>query len=182
MEGMRGHKVIFYIPLFSTLLPFNPGEAASSPQRDPGVNTQMMTSLPSPSTLSFLPLIDRVCVQCSQSLPRKGYQFTSQVLRVLTRVLISLPLVKVFFISVFIILVSLHCYLQLHAMLHLYVDLGKHNRDGLGRIQCLCSLSAGVPKKGTIMGSLNKKASGAQCFIIQNKSNSCHVEILFSSI
>ena len=44
----------------------------------------------------------------------------------LTRVLISLPLVKVFFISVFNILVSLHSYLYLHAILHMYVDLGKH--------------------------------------------------------
>ena len=39
-----------------------PGEAASSPQHGPGVNTQMMTSLPSPFTLSSLPVIDRVCV------------------------------------------------------------------------------------------------------------------------
>ena len=39
-----------------------PGEAASSPQRGLGVNIQMMTSLPSPFTLSSLPLIDRVCV------------------------------------------------------------------------------------------------------------------------
>ena len=41
---------------------FFPGEAASSPQRGPRVNAQMMTSLPSPFTLSSLPLIDRVCV------------------------------------------------------------------------------------------------------------------------
>ena len=40
-----------------------------------------------------------------------------------------------------------------------------YNRDGPGRIQCLCSSSADVPKWG-YMGSLNKKASGAQCFIM----------------
>ena len=43
----------------------------------------------------LLPTLDWSSL-CSQSLPRKGYQFTSQALRVLTRVLISLPLVKVF--------------------------------------------------------------------------------------
>ena len=47
-------RILFYMTL--------PGEASSSPQRGPRVNAQMMTSLPSPFTLSSLPLIDRVCV------------------------------------------------------------------------------------------------------------------------
>ena len=53
-----------------------------------------------------------------------------------------------------------------------------YNRDGPFGIQCLCSLSADLPKwglfgtiqqlLGTIQqtGLLNKKASGAQCFIM----------------
>ena len=64
--------------------------------------------------------------------------------------------------------------------MYLYVDveIPIYNCDGLGRIQCLCRSSADVPKwglyavqaltyqNGDYMGSLNKKASGAQCFIL----------------
>ena len=52
---------------------------------------------------------------CSQSLPRKGYQFTSQALRVLTRVLISLPLVKVF--SFLFLIFWFHCIVTFDCML-----------------------------------------------------------------
>ena len=73
--------------------PNGPGEAASSPQHGPRVNAQMMTSLPSPLPSPPYPwLIESV----QPKLAPKGYQFTSQALRVLTRVLILLPLVKVF--------------------------------------------------------------------------------------
>ena len=123
-----------------------PGEAASSPHRGPRVNTQMMTSLPSPSTPSSLPLIDSLC---SQSLPRKGYQFTFQALRVLTRVLILLPLVKVF--SFLFVIFWFHCILTFNCMLSCICMLtwkSLSNRDGLGRIQCLCRSSADVPKWG----------------------------------
>ena len=65
------------------------------------VNAQMRTSLPSPSSLSCLPLIDSHSL-CSQSLPRKGYQFTSHALRVLSRALIYLPLVKAFHFCLYI--------------------------------------------------------------------------------
>ena len=40
-----------------------------------------------------------------------------------------------------------------------------YNRDGLGRIQCHCH-QALTYQNGDYMGSLNKKASGAQCFIM----------------
>ena len=57
---IAGRNVETKVPL--VLAEMCPGEAASSPQRGLGVNTQMMTSLPCPFTLSSLPLIDRVCV------------------------------------------------------------------------------------------------------------------------
>ena len=88
-----------------------PGKRQLSSTRS-RVNAQMMTSLPSPFTLSSLPLIDSLC---SQSLPRKGYQFTSQALRVLTSVLISLPLVKGF--SFLFLIFWLHCIVTFNCML-----------------------------------------------------------------
>ena len=40
------------------------------------------------------------------------------------------------------------------------------NRDSPGRFHCLRSSRAGVYHNGDYMGSLNKKASGAKCFIL----------------
>ena len=62
----------------------------------------------------------------------------------LTRVLISLPLVKVFHFCLcfgFYFILTF----QLYAALYLHVD---ENLDIPGGVQCLCSLSADVPKWG----------------------------------
>ena len=98
------------------------------------------------------PLIDRLC---SQSWPRKGYQFTTHALRVL----IPLPLVMIFSFLFWFLLYSdystLCCVITACGRESLY------NPDGPGGIQCLCSSSADVNQNGDFMGSLNKKTSGA---------------------
>ena len=44
---------------------------------------------------------------------------------------------------------------------------GLYNRDAPGRIQCLSSAAQALTyQNGDYMGSPNKKASGAQCFIM----------------
>ena len=73
------------------------------------VNAQMMTSLPSPFTLSSLPFIDRVCA--AKACPGRD----TNSLRVLTRVLISLPLVKVF--SFLFLIFWFHCIVTFYCML-----------------------------------------------------------------
>ena len=67
------------IPHFSLESSLESSKLSSKQSR---VNTQMRTSLPFPSTLSSLPLIDRVC---AAKAARKVYKFTSHALWVLTR-------------------------------------------------------------------------------------------------
>ena len=84
----------------------------------------------------------------------------------LTRVLISLPLVKVF--SFLFVIFLFRCILTFNCMLSCICMLtwkSKYNRDGLGRIHA-SAVQALTYQNGDYMGSLNKKASGAQCFIM----------------
>ena len=114
--------------------------------------------------ISFYPLLPTLDRVCSQSLPWKEYQFTSRVLRVLTRVLISLPLVKVFYFCVYWVF---HCTFQLYAVsVYLHVD-GNLYITVMAQVGCSTSaVQALTYQNGDYMGSLNKKASGAQCFIM----------------
>ena len=71
------------------------------------------TSLPSPFTLSSVPLIDRVCA-AKACAGRETNQPRETTLRVLTRVLITLSLVKVFsflFVFEFFIVPFIHVFL-----------------------------------------------------------------------
>ena len=120
--------------------------------------------------ISFYPLLPSLDLQtlCSQSLPRKGYQFTSQALRRLTRVLISLPLVKISsFLFVFQFSFFIVCTFQLLAVLvYLHVDGNLYIT-----VMALVGFSASAVQaltyqNGDYMGSLNKMASGAQSFIM----------------
>ena len=107
------------------------------------VNAQMRISLTLfSSTLSSLPLNDRVYVLvCSQSLSLKGYQFTSHALRLLTRALITLPLVEVFsFLFVFGFFIKLVCILTaficiLTALSH-FSFTSKCQRNGSSGVWC----------------------------------------------
>ena len=74
-------------------------------------------------------------------------------LRTFKKFFVFLSLVKVFFsFSGFCIFISL--YFVNCEMLYISACCREsiHNRDGPGGIQYLCSLSAGVPKMGTIWG------------------------------
>ena len=83
----------------------------------------------------------------------------------LTRVLISLPLVKVF--SFLFVIFWFHCILTFNCMLSCICML---TWKSLITVMALVGFSATAVQaltyqKGDYMGSLNKKASGAQCFI-----------------
>ena len=94
------------------------------------------------------------------------FSFNSQALRVLARVLISLPLVKVF--SFLFVIFLFHCILTFNCMLscicmltwNLYITVMALVGFSASAVQAL------TYQNGDYMGSLNKKASGAQCFIM----------------
>ena len=111
----------------------------------------------------FFPLLDK-----SLTGPQMNTEsFLS--LRTFKKFFVFLSLVKVFFLFLFSgFLFLFHCTLSTASYEYICVYNWEplHNRDGPGGIQYLCSLSAGVPKMGTIWGRWTKRASGAQCFIM----------------
>ena len=114
---------------------------ASFPQSGPGVNAQMRTSLS--SLLRFPPyLFDRVCV--TKACPGRDTNSLLTLCECWPGYLISLPLVKIFFISFGFLLYSnrstVCCVITVCGRKSVY------NRLDPGRIQCLCSSSADVPK------------------------------------
>ena len=86
-------------------------------------------------------------------------------LRTFKKFFVFLSLVKVFFLFLGFVF-FFHCTLSTASCVISACNWELlHNRDGPGGIQYLCSLALAY-QNGDYMGSLNKKASGAQCFIM----------------
>ena len=125
----------------------DPTRGSIRPLDNSGVNAQMRISLPCISFYPFLPATDyRICVAKaflgSQGIPIHLSRSASA-----DQVIDISSVVKIFFSF----LVGFLLYFDLSTVCCVITACGQkslYNRDGSGRIQCLCSSSAGVPKWG----------------------------------